>query len=219
MIPQSGRSDPPMRFLTPRVRPGHVSRPHEWYRSGPDERPKRRNLTMHRSSRFILGLAVALALPAGSARSQVIGGPYGHGFGGWGSSTVGGSVAQGLGSLAEGAGSLRTSTAAARSVNADTVMRYNQYLYEAQQERNRSYYEATVRRSARTKESVTSIKDRVTNNPTTSDIERGDALNAILDQLTNPKVLQGGALQQATGTLDPKLIKDIPFRNAAEAVT
>src|SRR5206468_1518000 len=84
--------------------------------------------------RFLPGLVIApalvLALTSGAARAQY-GYPVGrYGFGGWGGgSTVQGDIARGLGNLAAGAGAYNEQTAVANSINADTVMRLNHYIY------------------------------------------------------------------------------------------
>ena len=66
----------------------------------------------------------------------------------------------------------------------------------------------------RTKRSFHRIRD----NPTVRDIEMGDALNAAINQLTDPGI-SSAALRFATAPIDASVIQDIAFRNASEGVT
>ena len=52
----------------------------------------------------------------------------GYGWGGWGS-TPQSALARGLGYFNMGRGAYNEDTAVARSINTDTVMRWNQYAY------------------------------------------------------------------------------------------
>lgn len=171
-----------------------------------------------------LGLAVALSFPAGQCRAQwgygMYGGYGGYGWGGWGGagSTVGGSEAQGLGMFAMGAGVYNEKTAVANSINTDTVMRWNQYVYESQKEATRQYYGRRDASIAKNKEAFNAQMDRILNNPSLRDIEQGDALNAILDQLTDPRI-PVSALRTVDAPIDSGLVQQIPFVNASEAIS
>src|SRR5215213_7963221 len=113
--------------------------------------------------------------------------PMGYGAWGWngwggGGETVQGSVAQGLGMFAAGAGVYNEKTAVANSINADTAMRWNQYMWLSQQEANRRYHEKLAREQAGNTKGREEVYNRLRNNPTTRDIARGDALNVALDE-------------------------------------
>ena len=73
----------------------------------------------------------------GAARAQYgyPGGYGGYGWGGWGS-TIQGSTAAGLGYFNMGRGAYNEQTAVARSINNDTYLRWNQYMYLSQQHAN-----------------------------------------------------------------------------------
>ncbi len=79
-----------------------------------------------------------------SARAQ-------YGWGGWGggAQTPGSSLARGMGVYAAGAGSYNLQTAQARSINANTAMRYNQYMYESAKEGARRHHAARRRAASR----------------------------------------------------------------------
>jgi hypothetical protein len=126
-------------------------------------------------------------------------------------------MARGLGAFAMGVGSGRLSTAQANSINADTVMRWNQANWEAQHALNISYYYRRMRRRERNIQVQSDIYDRLRNHPNETDIENGDALNVAFDEVTNPKY--GSAVRRVSAPLSNKLIRDIPFEHASEAVT
>jgi hypothetical protein len=159
---------------------------------------------------------VVLALATGEAQAQ-----YGlYGWGGWGGggSTVQGDVARGLGFYNMGAGIYNEDTAVANSINADTIMRWNEYMFLSQQEANRREYLRRARIMKRDGQSGDAIYKRVLENPGERDIHDGDALNAILDQVTNPKI-HSTALRLIRDPISSKAIREIPFQNASEAVT
>jgi hypothetical protein len=175
---------------------------------------------MDHVSRWTLGMAIVLAGAAGEARAQYYGGYGGYGgWGGWGGgSTVQGDFARGAGFFAMGAGQYNLSTAQAASINADTIMRWNEYMFLSQQEANRREYVRRARVMKRDAAAGETIYARVRDNPQDHDIQTGDALNAIRDQLTNPKI-HSTALRLIRTPISGQAIREIPFENASEAVT
>jgi len=176
---------------------------------------------MLRTSRLALGLIAVLAIAPGDARAQY--GYYyprgygGYGWGGWGS-TVEGSMARGLGYYAMGAGAYNRQTAVANAINANTIMQWNQYMYLSQLEANQREYARMARRQKRDSMTGEMLYQRFRDNPTDGDIEHGDALNVVLDQLTDPKI-HSSALRLASAKLEGNAIDDIPFVHASDAVT
>ncbi len=179
---------------------------------------------MKRTFPTMLGLALALTAFSGESRAQwgygrYPGGYGGYGWGGWGAGTTyAGSVAQGLGMFNIGAGIYNEKTAVANSINTDTVMRWNQYVYEAQKEATRQYYGRRDNQIAKNKDLFNAQVARIATNPDQRDIERGDALNVILDQLSDPRI-QRSTLRSADSSIDAQLVREIPFVNASEAIT
>ncbi|MDG3003312.1 hypothetical protein [Paludisphaera mucosa] len=181
---------------------------------------------MKRSIPTFVGLAIALSFSATETRAQFGYGMYpggygGYGWGGWGGGggqSYAGSVAQGLGMFNIGAGIYNEKTAVANSINTDTTMRWNQYVYEAQKEATRQYYGRRDANIAKNKEAFNSQMDRINNNPSARDVERGDALNAILDQLSDPRI-PPSALRTVDAPIDAKLVRQIPFVSASEAIS
>jgi hypothetical protein len=171
---------------------------------------------MLRWTRIPLGLVLILSVTGGTAHAQ-----YGWGWGGWGGwggETPQGSIARGLGALYSGAGMYNEQTAIARSINEDTWQRWNQYLYLSNEEATRKYLAKKNYDIQNNKNAYNSIVKRLQDNPTAKDVDDGDALNAALDQLSDPRI-QSSSLRMASTPIDAKIISEIPFRYASEAVT
>lgn len=168
----------------------------------------------------IAAVVTALVVLAGTdahAQYGYPGGYGGYGWGGWGS-TVQGSIASGLGYFNTGRGMYNLNTAQAASINNDTVTRWNQYLFQSQQEANQRY-SAHLRGEAKSiNDAQARIHDRLRNHPETLDITDGDALNEILVTLLDPGV-SGSGLRSITTPIRPELIQDVPFELASEGMT
>ncbi|SIO24486.1 hypothetical protein SAMN05444166_3213 [Singulisphaera sp. GP187] len=171
--------------------------------------------------RLIVMLAV-VAVHGTSANAQFNypGGYGGWGWGGWGGGvgTVQGDVARGLGAFAEGAGVYNQQTAVANSINADTAMRWNQYVWESQQEANRRYHERLARQRQGINQAREAVARRLRDNPEPRDIQRGDALNVALDEVLDPRVYFR-SLKATSVKVPGTLIRDIPFQYASAAIT
>jgi len=117
-----------------------------------------------------------------------------------------------------GAGVYNLDTAQANAINEDSLQRWNEYMFESQQLANRREYARRARRFKRDAQTGDAIYKRVRESPTDADIQDGDALNAILTQLTDPRV-HSTALRMIRTPVSGKAIRDIPFESASEAVT
>jgi hypothetical protein len=168
---------------------------------------------------FVTVAALLLAALPGSARGQYgyPAGYGGYGWGGWGS-TPQGSIARGLGMLNMGRGAYNEATAAARSINTDTVMRWNQYMYLSQQEATSRYGALLRARRERNTRARAELHDRLRNHPLTRDITDGDALDVLLDELLNPAVA-GSSLSRIRTPLKAEVVQEIPFAFASEGMT
>ena len=93
-----------------------------------------------------------------------------------------------MGAYAAGAGYYNQSTAVARSINADTVMRWNQYVYQSQMNANRIHAARLARDRNASIQDVDKIQKRLRDNPEPADIYSGDALNVALDEINDPRV-------------------------------
>ena len=156
---------------------------------------------------------IMAAIPGASAQAQ-----YG-GWGGWGgASTVGGSMARGMGVYNAGAGVYNMDTAAARSMNANTAMQVNQYMYEVNKNNADHYYAESAKKQKDATQTTEKMYSRLHDNPNSYDIHNGDALNVVLDELTNPQVYTQ-AVQGATQPVPSQVVKNIPFEYAANMIT
>lgn len=181
---------------------------------------------MNRGLGTAAALAVALmALQGSLAHAQFgyyPGGYGGYSWGGWGGgiggATVGGDMARGLGVFAAGAGQYNVQTAQARSINTDTVMRWNQYLYLSQQEANRREHERMAERQLGTTKARDEISKRLRDNPQPRDIYTGDALNVAYDEINDPRIYTK-TLQAAKAKIGGEVIRDVPFQYAAGAIS
>ncbi len=177
---------------------------------------------MDRRLGLAFGTILVLVACCGPARAQWGYGYYpygygGYGWGGWGA-TAQGDIARGLGYFNIGAGIYNHQTAIARAIDTDTAIRWNQYVYLSQQEGTREYYARRDATLARDKNAYDALLKRIQDNPTAAEIANGDALNAALDQLSDPRI-HSSVLRMADTPIVAKTIRDIPFRNASEAIT
>jgi hypothetical protein len=123
-----------------------------------------------------------------------------------------------MGMFNMGRGMYNVSTAQARSINTNTLMRWNSAVWQGQMVKNRMY-QATVRAGQeRATKLQQEIQDRLRNHPQTRDITDGDALNVLLDILLNPAAADR-SLQYIKTPLRHELIADIPFEVATEGMT
>jgi hypothetical protein len=155
-------------------------------------------------------LVVVLAVPGVPARAQ---------WGGWGGagSTVQGSIAAGRGFYAACAGQYNMDTAAARSVNANTAMQWNNYMYAVNQRNSANEMARLQRRQQATTDTLNATYKRLHDNPDPRDVHTGDALNVVLTELVNPSVYTQ-VIQKSTQPIDSRLVKTINFEYAAKMI-
>jgi hypothetical protein len=168
---------------------------------------------------FVVTVIGLLASWPADARAQYgyPAGYGGYGWGGWGS-TPQSALARGLGYFNLGRGAYNEQTAVARSINADTVMRWNQFAYQSHVTATNSYHARLLARRNSINRARAETQEQLRNNPSTYDIYDGNALNLLLDILTNPG--NGGtSLGRITTPLKHELIPEIPFTLASEGLT
>ncbi len=168
--------------------------------------------------RWIGAVAIALSLTGSAAKAQFYGGGYwGGGYGG--GQTVQGSELRGAGAYAMGMGRYNVETAQARSINAQTAMQWNQYIYESKMEAQRIWAEKENKEQAKEKGDYKAIQDRVRNSPTPIDIEKGNALNVAMDEMSNPKLFPKAVYYGTKVKVGGEDIRDIPFQYASAAIS
>jgi hypothetical protein len=176
---------------------------------------------MKRVLRWAFMATLVMAIQGGVSRAQYHypGGYGGYGWGGWGGgATVGGDQARGMGVFAAGAGVYNQQTAVARSINAQTAMQWNEYIYQSSMEAGRIMRKNDLIKRQQDLTNYNAIQNRIRDNPNEIDVMHGDALNVALDEVTAPKVYLR-ALQGAKAPLPGPVIREIPFNYASEGLT
>lgn len=157
-------------------------------------------------------LVTALVILAPGAANAQLGTFLGPG------STVGGDYLRGQGVFLTGLGYFNYTTAIAASINTDTVIRWNQYVYESLQEdlRQKAIHRAyrKQRDEANYQARITQLRER----PDQADLRSGDALNMVLFDLLDPRI--GTSAQRSIHVpLPGDAIRKIPFNFASRAAT
>jgi hypothetical protein len=117
-----------------------------------------------------------------------------------------------------GAGIYNLKTAEANRIDAETAMKFNDYVADVTRESARIHAERVNRQIARNRALYDARQKQLRESPTLRDIETGDALNAAVADLSDPR-LGRSALRAAKAPVSASLIADVPFVNAAERVT
>ncbi len=119
---------------------------------------------------------------------------------------------------AMGAGVYNLDSAQARSINADTVMKFNDYVASSALESMYMYNSRKAANIQHNKAMYNERQQKIRDNPDRIDIEKGDALNAAVDDLNNPKI-GPSAIRAAKAPIPASLIASVPFVYASERVT
>jgi len=133
-------------------------------------------------------------------------------------STPQGDILRGEGVFLQGAGLFNYYTATADSINADTWMRLNEYVFQSVREASMRESRRIAARIAKTKENYNEILDRLYNAPEFKDVRRGDALNILYEHLTNPQIPES-SFRLSPVHLSGDNIRNIPFMYAKEDAT
>src|SRR5262249_21701942 len=119
---------------------------------------------------------------------------------------------------AMGAGVYNYDTAVARSINADTAMKWNDYVARVTNESAMMAAAKVHQEFLRDRSLYDAHQKQIQERPTRQQIENGDALNAAVTQLSDPR-LGSSALRAANAPIPASLIAEVPFQNASERVT
>lgn len=172
---------------------------------------------MLKKSIWVRSAAVAGLLCFYSGTSNAQYGGWG-GWGGWGASTPMQGIGYGMGAMAMGAGQYNLDSSMARSMNVDTNLRISQAMWQQQHYLNWTNLLRRERTAKNTVKSIEGIKKRLHENPNASDIRSGDALNAVLEDVTDPKKVHPSQLRLSRIPLDPSQAKNLPLFYASEAI-
>ena len=105
-----------------------------------------------------------------------------------GGSTVQGDILRGMGSELIGEGYYNFNTALANSINVNTSIRLNEYVWAVAKQQNKENAEHRAQKIARNKEIYEKIRQRIRNSPEEKDVLKGDSLNAEMEKLLDPAI-------------------------------
>jgi hypothetical protein len=130
-------------------------------------------------------------------------------------STIQGDYLRGVGVAAYGMGVYNLDTAQANAINVNTEIRWNEYVtfYFARENQAKAEYRAAQRE--RKEGNFKAILNRIHEAPQERDLQNGDALNALLEQLNDPKIHES-SFRSARVPLPADVVRRIPFRVDAE---
>ena len=139
---------------------------------------------MARLTRMILGLSIILSMSGRDARAQWGFDGWGWGGWGWGVGTAESAELQGAGYYLMGAGMYNLNTAQANNIDAQTAMKWNDYVAQVTHESAR-IHAMRVNSAFRKNQALYDARQRMLReNPGKVEIENGSALNVALDDLT-----------------------------------
>jgi hypothetical protein len=171
---------------------------------------------MLRFMRMALGLVLILAVTGTEARAQW--GYGGWGYGGWGVGTPGSLETQAYGQYLMGAGVYNYDTAMANNISAQTAVYLNTAWAQATHEDAMIHAARVHKEFLRDQSLYDAHQKMLRDNPGKVYVENGDALNAAVADLSDPRL--GSSVRSASNTMVPaNLIAEVPFQNATERVT
>ena len=132
-------------------------------------------------------------------------------------STAQGDYLRGVGVASFGMGVYNHQTAIANSINADTAIKVNEYIYGCLMNEKRMNAEHREVMAAQDKENYNKIRQRIEQHPEARDVRKGDALNAVLEQLNNPKIQESSSRSVAV-PLSVDEVRRIPFKLGPKGV-
>jgi len=160
-------------------------------------------------SRSILTPLALLALMGSSAHGQL---PFvGPG------STAQGDYLRGVGVAAYGMGVGEFFEAQANAINVETGIKLNEYIYAVLNHENEVNAQHRSAMLDKKKEEYNKIRQRVLENPEALDVDKGNALNAVLEKM-NSGLIQESTHKYADVPLSTEQVKRIPFTLAEKGV-
>ncbi|MGP0066823.1 MAG: hypothetical protein ACLQGP_24940 [Isosphaeraceae bacterium] len=152
-------------------------------------------------SRRILGALLIPILLGTPARAQLI----------TAGSTPAGDYLRGVGIAAQGMGQYNLLSAQANQINTQTVMTWNEYVWASTKVQAREYAARKAYEKSKHEEEYSAIQKRYLENPEDLDVMKGNALNAVLEQLNDPRISES-SYRSAEVPLPADFIRRIPFK-------
>jgi hypothetical protein len=157
----------------------------------------------------ILALVVVVALPAAFAEAQFVWVAPG--------STAEGDYLRGLGIAAIGMGFFEVADANAFAINSDTLMRIDLYIGACAAYEARVHAARMREKVARDKEMFDKIRQRLREEPEARDVDKGDALNVLLEEMNSGKH-SDSAQRYIKVPLPVEQVRQIPFKLGEKGV-
>jgi hypothetical protein len=132
-------------------------------------------------------------------------------------STIEGDYLRGVGFAAIGLGAYNYDTAQANALNTDTEIRWNEYVSAVTEYQSRKYAMRRARILDEQNKNYKAILQRIREDPEERDVQSGDALNAVMNQLLNPAISES-SFRSAAVPLSVDVIRRIPFKLDAENI-
>ena len=159
--------------------------------------------------RVMIAAAIVLASFGTSARAQ-------FNFVGPGS-TPQGDYLRGVGVASFGIGIGDLFEAQATAINTNTWMTLNEYIYESITHENQVNAQHRHALIVMHKEAYDAVRKRILERPEARDVTRGDALNAVLKQMNDPRI-QESTSKSVDVQLSSDEVRRIPFKLGSKGV-
>ena len=114
-----------------------------------------------------------------------------------------------MGVASFGMGIYNYDTAMANSINTNTAIRLNEYVYSCLMNENKMNAEHRAAMFQRAKDLFSQRRDRIMKSPEARDVRTGDALNSLLDRLNAP-TLSESALRYDSPPLSVEDVSAFP---------
>jgi hypothetical protein len=132
-------------------------------------------------------------------------------------STPQGDYLRGVGIAAYGIGIGNMYNAQATAINTNTWMTLNEYLYESITHENQVNAQHRHAILVKNKEAYDAVRKRISERPETRDVTRGDALNAVLKQMNDPRIHESTS-RSVDVALSVDEVRRIPFKLGSKGV-
>jgi hypothetical protein len=130
-----------------------------------------------------------------------------------------GAASYGAGNLAAGRGSRNLQNSEARSINKQTNMQMNEYMYQSLRQNNANIVKQHEEEYKDYNDAYAKAQDRLRNSPTPADIYSGDALNVAVTELVDPKYADKIAELSQQIPVNGLDIANCNFRTAVEVAS
>jgi hypothetical protein len=153
-------------------------------------------------------MTLVIGLTAAGEAHAHYGFARGYGWGGWGgASTPGGCAARGMGMLGMGAGMFNLDTAQARSINTNTMMRFDQGMFNGSRVGARMYAAREKSLKEQNEKSYSEVQDRMTLDGQWPEAVLGDEFKPEREGVR--KAIKAALEEDKQGEVDPDSVQAV----------